>query len=76
MAVGRIQVCSFVLIAAVSHLAHLKEAEHALERTAQELTDVDGIPCRIAMESGIAYGVEGQEFFSAGGFWTTHLRTS
>ena len=64
VAVGRIQVCSFVLIAAVSHLAHLKEAEHALERTAQELTDVDGIPCRIAMESGIAYGVEGQEFFS------------
>lgn len=62
VAVGRIQVCTYTLIAAVPHLAHLKEAERALEKASQELTDVDGIPCRITMESGIAYGVEGQEF--------------
>ena len=62
--VGRVQICSFVLLAGISNLSHLKAAEHALEETAEELTDVDGIPCRITLESGLAYGVEGQDFLS------------
>ncbi|MGN1024400.1 MAG: EAL domain-containing protein [Lachnospiraceae bacterium] len=62
--VGRIQVCSFILMAGISNLNHLKAAEHALEKTAEEITDVDGIPCRIVLESGLAYGVEGQDFMN------------
>ena len=63
IAVGRTQGCTFVLFTRISNLERMMNAAGNCEKAVESLTDVDGIPCRIELESGIAYGTEGADFF-------------